>query len=110
MTTMREEAQIALDAFKASKPVYRLSNAYYGGIAFNKEYRPQSERDDVITRLLLVRNGIQEHFNFDSMQHEIYRKHHEVCSIVGSEVIRYLIDLVKRHSDSKNNKLTALYR
>lgn len=110
MSVIETEVKEALKGFSTSKAIYRVS-AGYGGLQFSKSGRPTSENCDFITKMVSTNSQVTEHFNFDTMRHELGdRNLSEITGNIRWEVQRYLLNFVSKYSDSKNNKLTVLYR
>ncbi len=109
MSVVQKEVEECLKGFNTSKPVYRVSSSWNGNIALAKVSRPTSNNDDALTKT--ITNSVQEYFDWNTQRHVFGERNlNEITNNIRWEMQRYFVRFVNKYNDSKNNKLTILYR
>jgi hypothetical protein len=112
MSIVRAEVEKALASFKPSKAIYRLSASYGNSISFSKTSNPTSDNvDDFVTQILRSGGQVQEVFNASTKTHVMSQRNTDnLTQNIHFEMIRFFPDFINRYHDTKNNKLTILFR
>jgi hypothetical protein len=110
MSIISDEVSEALRHFKPSPVVYELGIGYGNSLNFGKVSRPISSKEDIVTSMISARHAVEEILNIDTGKHEIHFRGSDIANNIRWEVHKYLTSFINRNGDSKNNKLTNLYR
>lgn len=113
MSKLQKEIAEAVSHFKPTKAIFSVNSNWNGGISLSKIGVPTSDRDDVVTQLLVSRGRVREQFD-PSIQKMVVSIHdYDLHTIVGDiqwEMLRFIGNFIRDKQDVKNSKLTTLYR
>jgi hypothetical protein len=111
MSCVKAEVEKSLANFKPSRAAYRIVASYGSSISFAKTGRPMSTENDFVTDMLNKSHQVQEVFDLNKRCHVMSNRNAEqLTQTIYWDMIRFFPSFINSYHDTKNNKLTILFR